>query len=108
MSPIVGFPIYASEETPLTSASSVPSGFIVARLAPLTFTSALLTGKFERSNLLAPETDEERLFAVPLAVIVDAPDRPISARSIVDDDMRGLMYGLVEPAMSHNIDDQQS
>ena len=34
------------------------------------------------------------------------PDRQISARSIVDDDLRGLLYGLVEPAMSHNIDDQ--
>lgn len=35
------------------------------------------------------------------------PDRRISARSIVDDDtIGGLLYGLVEPAMSHNIDDK--
>ena len=75
--PKVGCPLYSRDEAPLNCASNLPLRFIWAWLAPLRLISVLLTGRFEKSRLLAPESTETRSFAVPVAVNEEAPDNSV-------------------------------
>ena len=52
MSPNVSSPVYSRVDAPLTSASSLPSRFIPALLAPPRFTLASLTEKIPKKYLL--------------------------------------------------------